>query len=158
MVIIQDNGGTGLINFTLKCDQGHIFESWFQSAEAFDKLRQRNMISCAVCGSQKVEKTIMAPRVVTSREKSSAKPSEKPTPLSSPASTAEQALVALKKRIEERSEYVGKNFVREARDIHGGLVPERLIHGEARPEEARKLLEDGVPVAPLPFATGRKSN
>ena len=100
----------------------------------------------------------MAPRVVTSREKSAEKPSEKPTPLSSPASTAEQALVALKKRIDEHSEYVGNNFVREARDIHDGLAPERLIHGEARPEEARKLLEDGVPVAPLPFVARQKSN
>lgn len=145
-----------MIQFALKCGQGHQFDSWFQSAAAFDKLKGAGMVSCAVCGSDDVDKAVMAPRVQNSRTK--AAPASDDTPLAAAPTPAEQALSALKKKIEENSEYVGVNFAREARDIHDGLSPERAIYGEARPEEARKLLEDGVPVAPLPFVPGRKSN
>ena len=150
-----------MIQFTLKCDKDHRFDSWFQSSEAFDKLKKAGMVTCAICGSPHVEKAIMAPRVTASRDKAKetpAPPAAAKGPLSAPASAAEQAMVDLKKKIEESSEYVGTDFAREARDIHDGIAPERLIHGEARPEEAKKLIEDGVPVAPLPFTPGRKSN
>jgi hypothetical protein len=101
-----------------------------------------------------VEKAIMAPRVRDSRSKA-----ETPAkPLSSPANPTEQAMAEMRRTVEENSEYVGTNFVSEARDIHDGLAPERSIHGVARPEDAKKLIEDGVPVAPLPFAVGQKSN
>ena len=145
-----------MIQFALKCDQDHRFDSWFQSAAAFDKLKAAGMVTCAVCGSAQVEKAVMAPRVQSSSRKA-AEPAPD-TPLSAPANPAEQALAALKKKIEETSEYVGMNFAREARDIHDGTAPDRPIHGEARAEDARKLIEDGVPVAPLPFVPGRKSN
>lgn len=144
-----------MIQFTLKCDQDHRFDSWFQSADAFDKLTSAGMVACSVCGSTEVEKALMAPSVRASRKTAVAP--EHP-PLSAPASPAEQALAELKRKIEANSEYVGLNFAREARDIHEGNAPERAIYGEARPEEARKLLEDGVPVAPLPFLPNRKSN
>lgn len=145
-----------MIKFTLKCADDHVFDSWFQSSEAFDKLSGAGMVNCAVCGSDRVEKALMAPSV-RPRETSLAQP-ERPRPLDAPASPAEQALAALKRKVEENSEYVGLNFAREARDIHDGLAPERAIYGEARPEEARKLIEDGVPVTPLPFHSTRKSN
>ncbi|SLN14032.1 hypothetical protein ROA7450_00242 [Roseovarius albus] len=150
-----------MIQFTLKCDQDHRFDSWFQSAGAFDKLKAAGMVTCAVCGSGKVEKAIMAPRVQASRSKSAVPSVDAPT--SVPAgmlepSAAEQALAKLKKQVEDNSEYVGMNFAREARDMHDGIAPERAIYGEAKPEEAKKLIEDGVPVAPLPFVPGRKAN
>lgn len=144
-----------MIQFTLKCDRDHRFDSWFQSAAAFDKLKASGMVSCAVCGSTSVDKALMAPRVAVSRE-----PQDRPEPgaLSTPSHPAEQALAELKKRIESQSEYVGMNFAAEARRIHAGDSPERPIYGEARPDDARKLIEEGVPVAPLPFVPGRKSN
>jgi hypothetical protein len=77
--------------------------------------------------------------------------------LTAPASPAEQALAELRKRIEAQSEDVGRNFANEARRIHEGVAPERAIIGEARPSEARALIEDGIPVAPLPWPA-RKSN
>lgn len=144
-----------MIQFSLKCDQDHRFDSWFQSAEAFDKLTSAGMVTCSVCGSTAVEKALMAPSVRASRERAAA---PEGAALSAPAGPAEQALAELKKKIEANSEYVGLNFAREARDIHAGLAPERSIYGEARPEDARKLMEDGVPVAPLPFLPNRKSN
>ena len=148
-----------MIQFTLKCAEDHRFECWFKSADAFEKLRSAGMVSCAVCGSSEVEKALMAPRVRPARTAAVDPVPQTPNrPLSAPASPAEQALAQLKRKIEENSDYVGMNFAREARAIHDGDAPERSIYGEARPEEARKLIEDGIPVAPLPFLPGRKSN
>ncbi|SHH73680.1 DUF1178 family protein [Cognatishimia maritima] len=153
-----------MIQYALKCPDGHQFDSWFQNAAAFDKLRQAGMVTCAVCGSVDIEKAIMAPRVHPAR--SAASPAQEPEPvaapkerpLSAPASAAEQALAEIKKHIEANSDYVGKNFAKEARAIHTGDAPERAIYGEANADEAKSLIEDGVPVAPLPFRPGRKSN
>jgi hypothetical protein len=149
-----------MIQYTLKCSQDHRFDSWFQSAEAFDKLKAAGMVTCSICGDSSVEKAIMAPRVRPSR--SAAKTPEPPAandkPLSQPANPAEQALSDMRKQVEENSDYVGSNFATEARAMHVGDAPERSIYGEAKPEEAKSLIEDGVPVVPLPFVPGRKSN
>lgn len=146
-----------MIQFTLKCPEGHRFDSWFKSAEAYETLKAAGHVSCAVCGSGEIEKAMMAPRVRPSR-KSAAKGEEKAGALSQPASPAEQALAKLKAHVEANSDYVGLEFASEARAMHSGDVPERAIHGEAKPEEARKLIEEGVPVTPLPFRPGRKTN
>lgn len=137
-----------MIRFALHCADGHDFESWFASGTAFDDLRARGLVSCAVCGSSKVEKALMTPAVA---------PAEK-RPLAAPANPAEAMLAALRAEIEKNSEYVGMNFATEARRIHAGDAPERQIHGEAKPEEARQLIEEGVPVAPLPFLPRSKAN
>lgn len=147
-----------MIQFTLKCDHDHRFDSWFQSAEAYEKLHAAGMVVCSVCGSGTVEKALMAPSVRAGRDKAAPEAPGAPGPLSAPATPAEQALAQLKKKILENSEYVGVNFAREARKIHQGETPERAIHGEAGPDEARKLLEEGVPVMPLPFLPDRKTN
>ncbi|MEP3334252.1 DUF1178 family protein [Sedimentitalea sp.] len=141
-----------MIQYALKCAEGHSFDSWFQSASAFDKLMQSGMISCAVCGGTDVEKAIMAPSVRNARNDKDARA------LSTPANPAEQALAELRKKIEKNSDYVGMNFAAEARAMHEGTAPERSIYGEAKADEARKLVEDGVPVAPLPFTPNRKTN
>lgn len=141
-----------MIRYTLSCGDGHRFDSWFQSAEAYDKLRTAGMVACAVCGGTAVDKALMAPAVVA------AAPEPAPGPLTQPASPAEQALAELRRRIEAESEYVGLSFAAEARAMHAGERPERSIWGEARPDEARALIEDGVPVAPLPFLPKRQAN
>ena len=138
-----------MIRYTLSCADGHRFDSWFASAEAFDGLSASGHLSCAVCGSDKVEKALMAPSVRADKDEAK---------LSAPASPAEQALAELRRHVEENSEYVGMSFAKEARAIHDGAAPERPIYGEARAEEARKLIEDGVPVAPLPFRPKSKAN
>jgi hypothetical protein len=143
-----------MIRFSLKCSDGHQFDSWFRSAEAYEALKTAGHVACAVCGTADVDKAIMAPQVSTARKKDA----RAAGPLSAPASPAEQALAELKAHVEANSDYVGMEFAREARAIHDGEAPERAIYGEARPEEAKRLIEDGVPVAPLPFRPGRKSN
>lgn len=79
-------------------------------------------------------------------------------PLSAPASPAEQAMRALRKKVEETSEHVGANFALEARRIHDGEAPERSIWGQANLKDAKALAEDGIPVVPLPFGPPRKTN
>ena len=158
-----------MIRYSLKCPDAHEFDSWFQSAEAFDKLAAASMLSCPQCGSKDVHKAIMAPRIgpthksADTGEATAADTAPPSNPgemhaLSAPASPAEAAMQELKKQIQEHSEYVGTDFAQEARKIHDGDAPERSIYGEAKPEEARKLVEDGVPVTPLPFVPNRKTN
>ncbi len=171
-----------MIQYALKCSDGHRFESWFQSAAAFDKLAGAGHLSCAVCGGSKVEKAIMAPRVRPGRKAVSAlgEPAPEtapdseaaaPTP-SAPANVpqmptpaaqevpqqVQEALAELRKKVEANSDYVGNDFVSEARAMHLGEAPERAIYGEAKLEDAKELIEDGVPVVPLPFIPGRKTN
>ena len=145
-----------MIQYSIRCDDGHRFESWFQSATAFDKLHAAGMVTCAVCGSSDVQKDLMAPRV-NARSKDDAAPQRK-TDLSAPASPAEQALRELRRKVEASSEYVGPDFAREARAMHEGEQDHRPIWGEARGDEAKKLIDDGVPVVPLPFRPTRKTN
>ncbi|MBE1283201.1 MAG: DUF1178 family protein [Rhodobacteraceae bacterium] len=159
-----------MIQYALKCAEGHCFDSWFQSASAFDKLAAAGMVTCAVCGSTKVEKAIMTPRVRPARSAASqvGEPAPEPTPqvetpvpapsLSEPAGEAEQALAEMRRKVEANSDYVGDKFVSEARAMHLGDAPERSIYGEAKPDEAKALIEEGVPVMPLPFMPNRKTN
>ena len=141
-----------MIRYDLTCREGHTFDSWFQSAEAFDALQAAGHLNCAICGATGVEKRIMAPAVRPAR-----KAGEKPK-LKEPASDLEAAMAEMRRQIEENSDYVGMNFAAEARRMHDGEIDERAIYGEAKAEDARALLEDGIPVAPLPFLPKRQAN
>jgi len=150
-----------MIRYTLKCDAEHSFDSWFQNAEGFVALRASGALACPVCGSASVEKGLMAPTVRPARKAAqiATRPAQPDKPsLSAPASELEAAMAALKRQIEANSDYVGMNFAAEARAMHAGEAPERPIHGEAKLEDARKMMEDGLPVAPLPFLPARKVN
>ena len=141
-----------MINYTLKCDQKHTFDSWFKSAEAFEMLVKKSMVVCSECGSTKITKAIMAPSVSTSRKKDNKPPGlEKKSKL-------KNDILELKKKIEANSEYVGNNFANEARSMYLGETPERSIYGEAKADDAKKLIDDGIPVMPLPFLPAKKAN
>ena len=146
-----------MICYSLKCAASHDFDSWFRTSDAYDALRAAGLIACPVCGSGDVAKTLMAPAVRPAR-RGPAEPAAAPGKLSKPASAVEEAFAAIRKQVEENSDYVGLNFAAEARKMHDGESPARAIYGEAKPEEARQLIEDGVPVAPLPFMPKRKTN
>ena len=117
------------------------------------------MLSCPVCGSTRIEKSMMTPRVNSSGVSESER-HEKPerVDLTQPGSSAEQALAALRVMIEKNSEYVGRQFVSEARAISVGNAPERSITGEANLREATELIEDGIFVVPLPWRNPRDTN
>jgi hypothetical protein len=144
-----------MIRYTLRCAKDHEFDSWFQSAEAYDALKASGHVTCGLCGDGSVEKTLMAPNVRPARAKG--EPAVKPT-LTEPQTEIEAAFAEMRKQVEANSEYVGLNFVTEARRMHEGHIDERAIYGEAKPDEARALIEDGVPVAALPFMPARKTN
>ena len=149
-----------MIRYTLSCGKGHGFESWFQNADAFEALAGSGQLACPVCGDTTVEKGLMAPAVTPARKAEAARipaAGDKPG-LTAPASELEQALAEMRRRVEANSEYVGMNFVAEARAMHEGDAPERSIYGEAQPAAARKLYEEALPVAPLPFLPSRKAN
>jgi hypothetical protein len=135
-----------MIRFTLSCDHDHSFESWFPSGEAYERLRAGGQVTCPACGSSRIDKALMSPAVTPSSDEVR------------PLATDESRLARLKAEIEAKSEYVGPRFAAEARAIHEGNRPDRLIHGEAAIDEARALLEDGIPIAPLPFRSRRQVN
>ena len=136
-----------MVRYSLSCADGHHFESWFQSAKAFDDLAARGHLACAECGSPKVAKVLMAPAVANARPD-----------LATPQDKREAMLAAMRRHVEENSDYVGVSFAAEARKIHAGDAPERNIWGEAKPDEAKALIEEGIPVAPLPFIPKRSAN
>lgn len=156
-----------MIKYDLKCDKGHSFESWFASSSAYDSLRAAGHLACGVCGSTEVKKGIMAPRVNTSasdvrtpaQTQDIAAPEVQDADAQAPsAADVEAALTRMRTEVEKNATYVGGNFATEARDMHLGDVPTRPIWGEANAKEAKALIDDGVPVAPLPFIPTRKVN
>lgn len=127
-----------MIRYALACDAGHDFESWFGDSEAFESQRARGLVECPFCGSKRVEKQVMNPAV--------ARTDDGPDH----AARMRARIRAMRAEIAEKTEDVGRRFPQEARRIHHGDAPERAIRGEASLEEARELLEEGVPVLPVP--------
>jgi hypothetical protein len=158
-----------MIRYALNCDHGHTFESWFASSAAYDRQAKRALIACPVCDSTKVEKAIMAPRLGRSDAVEPPEPKKLPMtapPLPPPAAGAAHAPVAvmsppeheLRKKLKElrdhltkNADYVGPRFPEQARKIHYGEIEHRSIYGEASPDEAKELHEEGIEFHPLPI-------
>lgn len=136
-----------MIRYALKCREGHAFESWFQSASAFDALVKAGHVTCVECGSADVSKALMTPQVKARTEAPAAPVSPKKRDL---------AIAQMRKQVEENATYVGGNFAQKVRDMHEGTAPETSIYGEASLLEARALIAEGVPVMPLPFKPKQK--
>ena len=126
-----------MIVFDLQCrDSGDVFEAWFRSSADHDEQSARGLVQCPACGSSRVAKAPMAPRV----------------PAKSGCDVAPLAqLAALQAAILKDSEWVGDRFTEEARAIHAGESEARAVHGNATAAEAKSLIDEGVPVAPLPL-------
>ena len=149
-----------MIRYTLRCERGHAFESWFQSSSAYDSQLKRKLVSCPACGSPKVEKAIMAPQIVSKKSRNSeaaapAASTEVTAPTSTPLMMAQERelrakLKELRDHIVKNADNVGERFPVEARKMHYGDIEHRPIYGEASPDEARSLIEEGVEVSPLP--------
>jgi hypothetical protein len=132
-----------MIRYALVCEHAHEFEAWFASSTDYDGQVERGLVECPFCASTSVRKQIMAPAVTGTRKTGAA--------LKEQAQMA-KAQAAARQHIETNFDYVGDGFAREARDMHDGVSPERPIYGEAKPAEVRALIEDGVPIAPIPPA------
>ena len=149
-----------MIHYNLRCERGHSFESWFQSSSAYESQEKRKLVNCPACGSTKVERAIMAPQIVSKRGRDSAAPAPAPgaevtAPTSTPLMMAQERelrakIKELRDHIVKNADNVGERFPNEARKMHYGDIEHRPIYGEASPEEARSLIEEGVEVSPLP--------
>lgn len=130
-----------MIRYALLCDADHDFEAWFSDSAGFDDQAGRGLVECPHCGSTQVRKALAAPAVATARKREA-------------SAQHQMAEIAnkVKAHIRENYDYVGEDFTREARAMHAGEKPERLIYGEASPKKSKALSEDGVPVTPLPDA------
>ena len=155
-----------MIRYSLVCDKGHEFESWFADSAAYDKQAKRKLVNCPVCGSAKVDKAIMAPRLAGSKKRARAMdvspaPAEAPAPVQeAPAPVAmvspqEQEFRAKLKELRDHlttnADNVGAKFPEEARKMHYGEAEHRSIYGVASPEEAKDLAEEGIEFHPLPI-------
>ena len=156
-----------MIRYALRCDRDHTFESWFQSSSAYESQVRRKLVSCPVCDSVKVEKAIMAPRIVGKKGRESAEPVIAPAPAETPAATETPAagstslmmaqerelrakIKELRDHIVKNADNVGEKFPNEARKMHYGEIEHRSIYGEASPEDAKELHEEGIEFHPLP--------
>jgi hypothetical protein len=143
-----------VIVFDLKCAPvGHVFEAWFASSSAFEEQRGRGLVACPLCGSAEIAKAPMAPAVGAKGNAVQASAFAGSPSGGGPADvkTMLAAAAALQKTLLAGSESVGPRFAEEARAIHLGEADPRPIHGEATRAEAETLIEEGVPIAPLPF-------
>jgi hypothetical protein len=159
-----------MIRYALICDQRHEFESWFANSDAYDKQAKRGLVTCPLCGSAKVEKAIMAPRLaradISVSASESAEAAEAPsetTPVAAPVEKSPVAMLSpqekeLRQKLKELRDHltrnadnVGQKFPEEARKMHYGDIEHRSIYGEASPDEAKALAEEGIPFHPLPI-------
>ncbi len=129
-----------MIRYDLRCANGDEFEAWFGSMADYDKQAEAGLVECPHCGSKHVEKAPMAPAVVTGRSKDAQKE----------RAVAMAMAAKVREHIKDNFDYVGDKFADEARKMHAGESEERAIWGEATPEEARELAEEGIQAAPLP--------
>ena len=140
-----------MIRYSLVCDQGHSFESWFQNSKASDGQLKRGLVACPTCDSTKVSKAIMAPAIKASRKQKAETPASQPVALfSEKEQETRKMLKALHEHVKKNADHVGEEFPKLARQMHYEEIPARSIYGEAKPDEVRDLLEEGVDVAPLP--------
>jgi hypothetical protein len=153
-----------MIRYALVCEHGHAFESWFADSAAYDRQAKRKLVVCPHCGSAKVDKAIMAPRLATSKKRKG--PVEAPTAAEAPAPAAAPAaplamispqeqeirakLKELRDHLVKNADNVGPKFPEEARKMHYGEIEHRSIYGVASPEEATELAEEGIDFHPLP--------
>ena len=150
-----------MIHYALICEKGHEFESWFADSAAFDKQIKRKLIACPHCGSAKVDKAIMAPRLATGKKRKA--PAEAPVAAPAAPEKAPVAMISpqeqefrvklkeLREHLTKNADNVGQKFPEEARKMHYGEIEHRSIYGEASPQDAKELAEEGIEFHPLPI-------
>jgi hypothetical protein len=155
-----------MIHYALVCDKGHDFESWFQNSSAFDKQAKRGLVTCPHCGSAKVDKAIMAPRLASSKKRKAPAETQASVPVAVAPATSDKAPVAmispqehefrtklkeLREHLTKNADNVGTKFPEEARKMHYGETEHRSIYGEATPKDAKELADEGIEFHPLPI-------
>ena len=146
-----------MIHYALRCGAGHAFDGWFNSSGSFDAQSEAGLLTCPMCGNTVIERGIMAPRlsrgaVAAPAEQAAPAPAVAPEP-PSPAlpDQVRAVLQRIRAEVEKRCDYVGPAFADTARRIHAGTEPHRPIYGEATPDEATSLEDDGIKISQIPW-------
>lgn len=134
-----------MIKYALACAFEHAFEGWFGSSTDYDEQSAKGQLACPVCGTRDVRKQIMAPAVAGTKGQG-----DSGVAAGARRTMVMEAMGRMRQHVLDNFDYVGDGFAAEARAIHEGRSDERGIYGEASPPEVRELIQDGVPVAPLP--------
>ncbi len=149
-----------MIVFNLQCRKNHVFEAWFRDSSAYDEQAEAGELACPTCGSRKIEKALMAPRLGPSGKSGhpvDEEPGQKAVMETQQAGEAMNALRELREKIERNCDYVGPSFAEEARKIHYGETDPRSIYGETSSEDAEALKEEGVSFGRVPWVPDRDS-
>jgi hypothetical protein len=155
-----------VIKYALACEAGHGFETWFRSSEDYEKQRKRKLVECPACGSSEIEKQIMRPSVArtdkgrsrTLVETPAAPEQTQPVAMLSPQEQfLREKLKELRDHVTKNADYVGEQFPELARQMHYDEIEHRSIYGEAKPDEVKELIEEGVGVQPLPVLPDDKN-
>lgn len=137
-----------MVKYALQCEICESsFDGWFSKSADFDQQKEKGLLTCPVCGSVQVAKALMAPMLVTGRQKDKVKD----TQIKHLTKGYVRAVRKMHKHVAENFDNVGRKFATEARAMHRGEKEERPIYGEATAKEAKDLVEEGVQVAPLPL-------
>ena len=142
-----------MIRYALSCEHDHPFEGWFGASADFDDQQAKGLLECPVCASREVRKQIMAP-AVSGSTKTKGRTDAAPAQM---RAMMMEAMTKVRQHVEENFDNVGDGFAKEARAIHEGKAEARGIYGQATSQEVRDLVEDGVPVAPLPPEPPKKA-
>lgn len=156
-----------MIKYALVCEAGHGFETWFRSSDEYDRQRKRHLVECPACGSLEIEKQIMKPQVART-DRGRSRPAagapvaapEQPTPvamMSPQEQFLREKLKELREHVTKNADYVGEKFPELARQMHYEEIEQRSIYGEAKPDEVKELIDEGVAVQPLPTLPEEKN-
>ena len=146
-----------MIKYSLICEKEHEFEAWFGSGDDYDKQRKRGFVECPMCGSNKIDKALMAPRVSGTKKSGDASVPMAQMPMPPVSKEFVDQLRKFKKHVEANAENVGDKFPEEARKIHYGEAEARGIYGKASLEDAANLAEEGVNVMPIRYLPEEKN-
>ena len=135
-----------MIKYNLKCHKDHEFESWFSNSEEFDKLNNRNLLECIFCSSKKIDKSIMAPMISSSKNKNL-----QLEILDKNFYKNKKKLLQLRNYIEKNFDYVGKNFSKKVREVYYDKKNNKAIYGTTTPEEREELADEGIDLLSIPW-------
>ena len=140
-----------MINYNLKCKRKHEFESWFSDSKEFEKLKSKKMIECIFCKTKSIEKSIMAPNILSKEQKQKNQKSTKYI------KKIQKDLLKIRNFVEKNFEYVGNNFPREVRNVYYDKRKNENIYGRATPEETQELEEEGIELTAIPWIDNKKN-
>ena len=135
-----------MIKYNLKCQNNHEFESWFSNSEEYEKLNKKNLLECIYCSSKKIDKSIMAPMISSSKGKE-----DKIKIFNKELKKEKNNLLQLRKFIEKNFEYVGKDFSKKVREVYYDQNAKKAFYGTATPEERDELADEGIDLLTIPW-------